>query len=112
MVKLIIHQSVYTPTRASNAIACVAEPPKQKRKKTLELFDDKDDGDSLFGNEDKNSVAKPTTDPKKVEVKNPSEKTGGLFAGSENEKIECKTYCFNLCYKLNIMMMMIGDDDR
>ena len=84
----------------------------------MELFDDKDDGDTLFGNEDKKSVAKPTTDPKKVEVKNPSQKTSGLFAGSENEKIECETYCFDLCYRapmkmmlmLMLLMMIMSDD--
>ena len=73
----------------SRNFACVfVEPPKQKRKKTLELFDDKDESSDLFNSVDKKSPAKLGAEPKKVKGKTPGEKTEGLFADTNNEKLE------------------------
>ena len=88
------------------------EPPKQKRKKTLELFDDKDDEGDLF-NDDKRPTAKSVTEPKKAEKKVPVEDTGGLFAASDKEKIEsevfsCKIPVYRSQYsKLSILCLQV-----
>ena len=68
----------------------ISEPPKQKRKKTLELFDDNED--SLFGAKETSPVtAKPTPTANKsaagqAETANETAKaTDGLFSGDDSK---------------------------